>query len=301
MKKISSIGEFGFINRLAKKIPTDKTIIKGIGDDSAVLEYTRKKYMLVCSDMIIEGIHFNKKDSLRRVGGKALNVSLSDIGAMAGEPKYFTFSIGLKSGLSLRETDELVEGVLSAAKRFNVQLIGGDTNSSDKIVLETTVIGFVDRNICTFRSGSKVGDGIFVTGSLGKSILGHHLDFVPRIKYAGIIAKKLKPHSMIDISDGLVNDLDHIIRAGKIGAVLYGYNIPVRKTADLENALYDGEDFELLFTVGKEYIESAKKLAKGLDIKLSHIGYITDKTNKIELVDCNGKIRSLSLKGYRHF
>ncbi len=301
--KLKDIGEFGLIERIARGVKTDASVIKGIGDDAAALSWTRDKYLLVTADMLIENRHFLRADSPERVGWKALCCGISDIAAMGGEPKWALLSVGLPKELPVKYADGIYAGMKKAAKKFGVNIVGGDTNASDKIILDVIVLGEVKKKNLVLRSGAMAGDYIFVTGSLGGSLRGKHLDFTPRLKESQILVKNFKINSMIDLSDGLSSDLGHIIKQSRVGAIIYEYLVPKSKLArTVENALSDGEDFELLFTMPKKEAFKLLKLNKKLfDIPVTRIGTITDKKFGAKIVDMLGRKKDLAPKGFRHF
>lgn len=299
--KIKSVGEFEFIDRVKSKLPKLKNAMLGIGDDCAVLGYAKDKYLLVTADMLVEDVHFDlSKVSAYKVGRKALAVSLSDIAAMAGLPKYYLVSLAFPPDTPLSILDDFYSGLLKIAADFGVELIGGDTNASEKFICDISVIGEVEKKYLVRRDGAKVGDGIFVTGSLGGSIKGKQYDFVPRIKEARILAENFKINAMIDISDGLSLDLHHITDASKVGAVIYDDSIPISRDArSKQNALSGGEDFELLFTVPADITEEA--LSKKLGISVKKIGEIVSKREGVKITRDKSKKTELKRKGYRHF
>jgi thiamine-monophosphate kinase len=191
----------------------------------------------------------------------------------------------------------------SAAKKFKVNIVGGDVSRSGKIVIDVSLLGEVERSNLVTRSGAKIGDLILVTGCLGGSIKGRHLDFIPRVEEARRLVRNFKINSMIDISDGLILDLGRILRASKAGAKLYQNAIPVSKDADsFEDAVSGGEDFELLFTMGlKEARRFFKTELRKMKTPVTLIGEIVDKKEGYKIVRDGGKIESLRRGGYLHF
>ncbi|MEW6170778.1 MAG: thiamine-phosphate kinase [Candidatus Omnitrophota bacterium] len=299
MTRINVLGEFGLINKLTKKIKLDKTVFKGVGDDAAVLNFSKNKYLLVTSDMLIEDVHFLKDVKPFYIGYKALACSISDIAAMGGLPRYAVISIGLPPNLELKFVQDIYKGILSLASKFKINIVGGDTNKSDKIIIDVSLMGFVEKNNLVLRSGAKKGDSIFVSGTLGGSIYGKHLKFIPRIKESRWLVINSKPTSMIDISDGLVSDLGHILEQSKVGAVIYEKLLPINKKAkSLNEVLYMGEDYELLFTAEPK---SAKKLIKSKS-NFTEIGKVVDESRGLSLIDKNCREVKLNPhKGFRHF
>ncbi|MFH1406946.1 MAG: thiamine-phosphate kinase [Candidatus Omnitrophota bacterium] len=301
MKTIQAIGEFGLIDRIARRIKTSKNVIVGIGDDCAVLRYNKDKYLLLTLDMLIEGVHFTLKARPQQIGHKAIAASISDIASMGGVAKYAAISAGLRPCLSLDFADKLFAGISNTARRFKVDLIGGDTNHSAKLVIDVAMVGEVEKKKLVLRSRAKCGDIIFTTGTLGGSIYGKHLSFTPRIKESGYLVRNYTISSMIDISDGLAGDLWQICKASRVGAAIYENAIPLSPRAKtLSSALNDGEDFELLFTVPPRQAHKLL-LKKPLWLKITRIGEITNRNSGIQLIDKRGRARALRLKGFRHF
>jgi len=301
--KLRDIGEFGFIEKVSGRIRVDGSVVRGIGDDTAVIEWKRDKFLLVTTDMLIEDVHFRRADSPADVGWKAMCCGVSDIAAMGGEPRWAVVSCGFPKNLNFKYVEKIYTGLKKASRRFGVNIIGGDTNSSEKIICDVTMLGEAKKKELVLRSGAKVGDFIFVTGTLGGSLRGRHLKFMPRLKEAKRLVKNFKINAMIDLSDGLASDLNHCVRQSKAGAFIYEDLIPKASgIKDCDRALTDGEDFELLFTMSKE--EGYKLLdVRGnfFDIPITRIGSITNKGSGVRIVNKAGKIRELKLKGFRHF
>ena len=302
--KIRDIGEIGLIKRIAGKVCTDSSVIKGIGDDTAVIKWTGSKYMLATCDMLIEDVHFKRSVATPfQIGWKALARNLSDIAAMGGIPKYALVSVGLDPKLPISFADGIFDGINSLAKKFNVNIVGGDTSRSNKLVIDISLIGEVEKKNLALRSGARIGDAIFVTGLLGGSIKGKHLNFVPRLSEARALVKNFKINSMIDISDGLLIDLGRVLGASSSGALLYGDLIPISEDAvSFERAMTDGEDFELLFTMSaKEAERFMKSYLLKIDIPISLIGDITPKRYGYKLIGSDWKERKIGKKGFLHF
>ncbi len=246
--KISRLGEFGLIDALKKYAPTSKAVIKGIGDDAAVLPYSKKEYLLLTTDMLFEDTHFTRRMPPQAIGHKSLACSISDIAAMGGRPTFAVVSIGIPKNLSVRFIKDVYKGIERTARDFNVSIVGGDTIKTDKMVINVALLGLVEKKYLTTRDGARAGDWIFVTGPLGGSFKsGRHLQFSPRLAQARFLVENFKPNAMMDISDGLGGDLNHILKASRVGARLDHASIPRHKGASLSRALNDGEDFELLY------------------------------------------------------
>ncbi len=305
MKKLSELGEFGLIERIKRSVKyKGRDVVCGIGDDAAVLRYTKDRYLLFCSDMLIEDVHFRRKSATGfQIGRKALGVNLSDIAAMGGVPKYCVVSLGIPKGFPVGFLDGFYRGLNSMARQFSVSVVGGDTNRCDSFIVDVALIGEAKKRNIVLRSGARVGDVLFVSGSLGGSLSGRHLNFIPRVKEAGILVKNFKINSMIDISDGLSVDLSHILKESDAGAVIFEGLIPLSGNCrSVKSALSGGEDFELLFSMAaKEADRLMKKRERLFKTKISPIGKIVDRGYGLNLIDNKGIMRSLKIEGYRHF
>lgn len=255
-------GEFSFISWLRGKTPPCPRVLVGPGDDCAVLAPSTLP-LLVTTDMLMDGTDFVIADvGPRWAGRKAMAVNLSDIAAMAGSPTAAVVGVALPRGVDDPRgfAEELFLGLRDVADPFSAAIVGGDTNSwNGPLVISVTVLGEPTQSGPVLRSGARSGDWIFVTGPLGGSILGHHLNFTPRVKEALALGEAVDLHAMCDISDGLSADLNHILEESRCGAVLFAEAIPIADAArelsrtsnrtPLQHALGDGEDFELVFTV----------------------------------------------------
>ncbi|AQQ70276.1 Thiamine-monophosphate kinase [Limihaloglobus sulfuriphilus] len=279
----------------------------GIGDDMAQICTEDIKSVLVTTDMLLDGTHFDLSggDRLELVGYKSMAASLSDCAAMASIPVAAVVSVALPAGFGEDKLKRLHAGILDAASRYNCPLIGGDItgwkSSDDRLAVSVTMFSKLPLGAEPIkRSTAQPGDRIYVTGSLGGSIRGRHLEFTPRIEEALRLRGLAKITAMMDISDGLSTDLNHICRLSGVGAVVYAEKIPVSSLpdVDLSSALNDGEDFELLFTVAAKDsggLESGWKMPA----KITCIGEVTDKKDvMIEFPD--GRIEPLRAGGYDH-
>jgi thiamine-monophosphate kinase len=290
--KISQLGEFGLIDALKRYAPVSKTVIKGIGDDAAVLPYTKGKYLLLTTDMLIQDGHFTRQMPPRAIGHKALACSISDIAAMGGLPTFAVVSIGVPKDLPVRFIEDVYKGIQITARDFNISIVGGDTIKTDKIVINVALLGEVEKKYLVTRDGARSGDWIFVTGPLGGSLpSGRHLNFTPRLAQGRFLVENFKPSAMMDISDGLAGDLNHILKAGKVGARLDRGSIPLHKGVSLSQALGDGEDFELVFTLSPH---KARKLMDWQATKKAFYFY------PVGVITANAKER-IYAKGFTHF
>lgn len=304
---VSTIGEFGLIEHFKRTLKPEGAGILGIGDDTAVLPHDSKSFLLFTTDLLAEGVHFDKSTcSAREIGRKALAVNISDIAAMGGIPTFATVSFAVPPKTGLKFVRDVYSGLKKIARKFEVEIVGGDTSSAEKIFISVALLGIVEKKNLVLRSGARPGDLICVTGSLGGSLSGKHLRFTPRLKEARLLVKRVKPSAMIDISDGLIQDLRHIMESSKAGAELNLSEIPVSREAlkknkgneikALECALSDGEDFEILFTVPKKHTEKLKQVSAETKCKI--IGVVTGKRGHLEL---EGEAVTLEKQGYMHF
>lgn len=281
-------------------------LISGIGDDAAVVSTTKNGYLLMTTDVIIDGIHFRKeKTPLWKIGRKALAVNLSDIAAMGGIPLFALVSLGLPEG-SVKLVSGIYKGMLNIAKKYGVEIIGGNLAKSPVLFVDVFLSGRVEKNMLKLRSGAGPGDRIFVTGTLGGTLDGKHLDFEPRIKEARKIASMQGVTSMMDISDGLSTDLTRLAGASGTGFILDLETIPVSTAAArisgtkkeaVFHALNDGEDYELLFTVSEKF--AGRIPGKSGETRVTRIGTMT--SEKRYKAVWRNRIVDISAKGFDHF
>jgi len=300
-KTLSSIGEFGLIDRIQKWTGVLNQPQVGIGDDTAVLRGTAGKDHLFTTDMLIEGVHFSSRTEPRAIGHKALACSLSDVAAMGGIPRWAVVSLGVSARRDVAFVRAICQGMTRLARRFRVGIVGGDTVKSRKTILSVALWGDVKKGCAVTRSGARKGDVICVTGRLGRSLQnGKHLSFTPRIQASQLLVKYFRPTSMIDISDGLIADLGHILKQSRKGAVLRTQDIPLNNLATLPQALYDGEDYELLFTLSSRDAERlSRKTYSGM--RFTPIGVMMSHGYGLKLMDRRGKDIFIKGRGYKHF
>jgi thiamine-monophosphate kinase len=326
--EIGEIGEFGLIDQLSGNFkPKQAKTVMGIGDDAAVLD-CGDTYMVITTDMLLEGVHFDLSYCpLKHLGFNAMNAI----------PKQVTVSLGISNRFSVEAVQELYQGIESAASHYNIDLVGGDTTTSRSgLVISVTAIGEVDKELVTYRSGAKKNDIICVTGDLGAAIVGLQVlerdkqvflsnpKMQPELgKYEYVVGRqlkpdarmdiihelielKVKPSSMIDISDGLASELMHICKSSDKGVAIYEDKLPIDKqTYDtalefnldpVTCVLNGGEDYELLFTISQE---DFPKLEKHPDIHF--IGHVSDSSDGKLLVTKSGTTASLKAQGWKHF
>ena len=303
-----SLSETELIQRLTQNLPADLSVLTGPGDDCAVLDWSGSK-LLFKTDAIVEDIHFERDTPPEAIGRKALARALSDIAAMAGTPTHALITLGFHAEMEPSLIEAVYQGLRDCAREHHVNIVGGETTSLSQLTLSISLIGKASKPI--LRTGSAVGDAIFVSGELGGSLAGHHLNFTPRLKEARWLSDQDIVHAMIDLSDGLATDLRHLL-SDQTGAELLTRALPIRRAAKerardnpsgktaLLAALTDGEDYELLFTVSSK---DAVPLLDGWksafpETPLHCIGKITDQPG-IALRDDKG-VKPLTLHGYDH-
>ncbi len=324
------MGEFGLIDRIRKwTSSSDPFLVQGIGDDVAVVKLG-KKILLLTTDILIEDIHFRRSwTNPFDLGRKALAVNLSDIASMGGTPKYFLISIGLPKNLPLSFISLFYRGLKKEAEQFKVELVGGDTSLSQKIVINLCLLGEGREENILFRRGARVGDALFVTGTLGDAALGLKilqegrkiqgskgliqklLSPCPRIELGQILAKKHWATAMIDVSDGLLIDASHLLKESGVGACIWENRIPLSRSYQkwihsLSNdpihfALSGGEDYELLFTAPNEIRGKISSLSRLLKIPITLIGEILPQKEGLQIIRRDGKIYIPSRLGFEHF
>jgi thiamine-monophosphate kinase len=321
------MNEFELIARLTKSLPTNPNVVTGAGDDCAVLDFgLPDQWLLFKTDAIVEGVHFTKDTPPEKIGYKALARCLSDIAAMAGTPTTALVTVALPQKFDVKFIEGIYDGMSALAKKYGVAIVGGETTTNpERILISIALLGFAPRGKVVLRSGAKTGDAIFVTGELGGSLAGKHLEFEPRLAEARWLVEKFPIHAMIDLSDGLAGDLRHILKASRAGAELLKDAIPVSRAAKerarsragqsadnpptgiggykpaMAAALAEGEDFELLFTVaGADAVKLLDAWKKQFPkLKLSCIGKITAEEGI--LIRDRHKSHKFNAHGYEHF
>lgn len=302
--------ELEFIRWLEKRLPHSTASPPGIGDDAALFALEAGHQGVVTVDIITDGVDFELAEvPPRRIGRKALAVNLSDMAAMAARPLAAVVGLALPRAGALELAKELYEGLIPLAKQYGVVIAGGDTNTWDgRLVISVTVIGQMPVGRALTRASARPGDSILVTGQLGGSILGHHLDFEPRIKEALWLAERGKVNAGMDISDGLSLDLWRMSQASGLGAELIASKIPIAAAAAelaradgrpaLEHALSDGEDFELLLAA-ESGVATELEATQPLKCGLTVIGRFVAEPG-LWLVDDDGKRTPIEPRGFQH-
>ena len=309
------MNEFELIARLSKSLPVNDSVVAGAGDDCAVLDLgAPDRLFLFKTDAVVEGFHFTSETPPEKIGRKALARCLSDIAAMAGTPVAAVVTLGLPENFAPDFVEKIYDGLNALAREHGVAIVGGETTTNPgRTLISISLIGSVPRGKAILRSGARVGDAIFVTGELGGSLAGRHLDFEPRLAEARWLAEHFAIHAMIDVSDGLAGDLRHILSAVGVGAKILKRAVPVSREAKLAArksstakpafvaALTDGEDFELLFTLASQdaikLLDAWRK--KFPKLKLSCIGRIVAEEGVL-IQDATGS-HKFNAHGYVHF
>jgi len=301
MDTLGEIGEHAAIERLAASLGTHPDLRIGAGDDCAVAALPGTETdQVFTTDPVIENVHFLPTDQPERIGNKAAGRVLSDIAAMGAQPQWILINVVAPLKQEVGALEKIYDGINALCRRFGATVIGGDLAQGTCLELHVFGTGTLPAGTALLRSGAKVGDAIFTTGPLGGSIDGKHLDFVPRIEEGLFLRESGRVHAMMDISDGLATDLRHILRASGVGAVLGADAIPQNGT--LENALYDGEDFELLFTASAEDATALQaQWTEHFGTHLSMIGRITDRKNELCIQMLAGTVRIVEDKAFEHF
>lgn len=306
--------ELDFVEWLSERLPASPHVAIGVGDDAAVVRLGRPE-LVTTADLLLDGIHFlTSEHTPRRIGRKSLAVNLSDLAAMAAKPVGAVVSLALPrdgvGDLSTRElAAQLMEGMLPLAETFDCPIVGGDTNvTPGPLTIAITAFGEpTDRGVVR-RDGAKPGDLLYVTGPLGGSLAGKHLDFTPRVAEALSLHERVDLHAMMDLSDGVSLDLARLCKASGVGAVIEAQSVPITEAAStmaatsgrtaLDHALSDGEDFELLFAIDPR---SEEDLTTCSDVceSLVRIGCLTEKPG-VKLRWENGVTEVLQADGYQH-
>jgi thiamine-monophosphate kinase len=280
----------------------------GIGDDMAQVRIGAES-VLITTDMLLDGRHFDLNQvSIKQAGYKAMAASLSDCAAMATKPVAAVVSVGLPAGFASEQLKELHAGITQAGDKYGCKLIGGDITTwagAGRFVINVAMISSPVEGIQPLtRSGAKAGDAICVTGFLGGSLMGRHIDFEPRVAEAIQIAGLVKVNAMMDISDGLSCDLTRICKRSGVGALIDAQSIPISQEAQagddpLLSALNDGEDFELLFTLAQDQYLKLMDLWDQ-QLQISKVGSMTQ-GNTMKITGYDGVQRRLEAGGFDHF
>jgi thiamine-monophosphate kinase len=328
---LRQLGEFGLIDRIQKRSPPPAGPVPlGIGDDAAAILPPRKQYLLLTTDSLIEGTHFDPAFStFQEVGYKSVMVNVSDIAAMGGVPRYILISLGLTERQTIEEVDRLYKGIESASRKTGLDLVGGNIAfSTGPFFISPTVVGEVPKKEMLTRAGAREGDILYVTGTLGDAAAGLALlkkgvetkPFArlvrryraPQVRWreGRLLAKARIPSAMIDLSDGLSSDLGHLMERSGLGAEIEADRLPLspplRRAAlqmgadPIEYALNGGEDYELLFSVPRTKIKQLEKLIEEGSIAAHRIGRMAPSRTGLRLIDSSGQSRTIAPGGWDH-
>ncbi len=296
---MAAFNEFEWISGLPKNIK--EGLVMGIGDDAAVIDFY--KNCVISTDSLVENSHFLRSDDPYFIGWKTAAVNLSDMAAMGCSADFILLNIHIPDWFGKTQSKSFKDGFLNCCEEHNTALIGGDTvlTKGEQLHCVATILGQPFNENPIYRGGANENDLIVISGKLGGSFPTRHLKFTPKLNLSKMICDQLAPTSMIDISDGVLQDLNHILTLSKCGAQIELYNIPIHSdVADdndpLKRALSDGEDFELLFTIPEDYSPLLANLSE-----LSCVGRITN-TDK-ELVgrlNASNEYLPLEAKGFQH-
>ena len=331
---ISDIGEFGFIRSIMDNCHfSSEKLVKGIGDDCAVIGPYENKLFLITTDLLLQDVHFVwEKISPEHLGYKAVAVNLSDIAAMGGKALHLFVSLCIPTSMCVKDLDSIYRGIKTICARYAVNILGGDTSASpDRLMINVSVLGEVSEEEILYRHGATPGDGIYVTGTLGDSAAGlkllkkelsapgaladvliktHNLP-EPCLETGRVIGETRMASAMIDLSDGLLSDLRHICEASETGAILYHSALPIspelKALSEINNfdpqelALSGGEDYRLLVTVPKKHTSRFQKALKTRGVPpVTLIGEIT-KQKRMTILMPDGKEKEPDTKGFDHF
>jgi len=279
--RLRELGEDKLLEKILPQLHRDNRVITGAGDDCAVVRFRgAKDLLLLKTDCVVEHVHFAPDTDASTVGWKAMMRTLSDFAAMSGIPEFALVTLAIESKRKLAWAEKLYRGLNRAAARFQVAIVGGETSDTrGSTVVAISAAGYVERNRCVWRSGGNANDDLFVTGRLGGSTRSRHLKFTPRIKEARWLTSHFRIHAMIDLSDGLGTDLPRLTQASKLGFIIEQKALPLAPGCSPEQAISDGEDYELLFAPSPRHRESLEKSWSDAfpRIPLTRIGQLTAK------------------------
>jgi thiamine-monophosphate kinase len=249
--KLSRVGEDALLASLLRELPVRRQVIARTGDDCVVVEFPRRKNLLVLkTDCVVEKIHFAPATDPILVGWKAMMRPLSDFAATSAVPQFALITLIVPAARSTSWVRKLYRGLQRAAARFDVSIVGGETSATrGPATISVSVTGFVGKRRWISRAGGKNGDDLFVTGRLGGSLRGKHLRFMPRINESRWLTENFRVHAMMDLSDGLGADLPRLAKASKLGFRIDREQLPLARGAKIDDAISDGEDYELLFAI----------------------------------------------------
>jgi thiamine-monophosphate kinase len=296
--KLGALGEDRLLNRILLHLPRVRggKVFAGLADDCAIVETPRgNKYLVLKTDCVVEGVHFAHGTKASNVGWKAMMRPLSDFAAASAVPQFALITLIVPQQTTVAWVQRLYQELGRAADRFKVRIVGGETsNTHGPIVISVTVIGFVEKSRAVSRRGGRSGDDLFVTGRLGGALKRRHLKFMARIIESRWLTQNFSIHAMMDLSDGLGADLPRLARSSKVGFDVKLQNLPLARGATIDNAISEGEDYELLFAVSPRDRSSLERewRRKFPKLPLTRIGSLNRKSQTAN--------RKLPI-GYVHF
>jgi len=322
--KLRDLGEFSFLRRLQQRVPRDPRVQLGIGDDCAALSLPGTT--LLTTDTLVENVHFRREwTTFALLGEKAFAVNASDISAMGGEPTFALLSLSVPQDSEVEDLDAFFDGFLRAAEVYRTSLIGGNMSAAPCWMIAVTLLGHAPYGIIS-RSGARIGDDVYVTGTLGDAALGlrvlqegrsgEHAEVAKarflrptsRLEVGRFLAAQHLVSAMIDVSDGLLQDLGHICEASKVGAEIEGERLPLslsyralRGEGDWSLALTGGEDYELLFTAPIEQRAVIAEITHAVQSTITRIGRITPHAQGICVRATDGSVYTPTQAGHDHF
>lgn len=286
MTTLRDIGEDALIERLVRLVPRSASDAGGPGDDCAVIDSGTTRLQLLKTDALVENIHFLPDAPPRSVGWKSVARVISDFAAMGGKPEHFLVTLALAGSVEVSWIEEVYRGIGDCLGKFGGLLAGGETSGvpqGSAAVISIAATGSVPRDHLVLRSTARPDESILVTGRLGGSLAGKHLDFNPRVTEAEWLVHHFKPTAMMDLSDGLAKDLPRLAAASGIGFRIDESTLPLTPGADAKAALGDGEDFELLFTLPTEQVSALLAQWPFTDVPLTPIGTTTSPDQGMKL------------------
>ncbi len=300
MPLIGSIGEHAAIHRLMEYLSGHPALSGGLGDDCAVCPSAHLDWdQVLTSDATIEGVHFETGEVPRRIGNKAAGRVLSDIAAMGAAPQWVVVNAVVAATLPMECLEGIYEGMAVACHRFGAVIVGGDLTEGKSLEMHLFATGMLPHGTACLRSGARPGDVIMVTGPLGGSRAGKHLDFIPRVYEGGFLRETGQVSAMMDISDGLATDMRHMLEQSGVGAVLGQRQLEA--VGGPESALFDGEDFELLFTVPERHAGALQSAWNSrFPEPLFTLGSMVAEPGVL-MIEAEGQRQVLTGRAYMHF
>jgi thiamine-monophosphate kinase len=296
--KLGALGEDRLLSQILLHLPRGRArkVFARTGDDCVIVEIPgSKKYLVLKTDCVVEGVHFVRGTNASDVGWKAMMRPLSDFAAASAVPQFALITLIVPQQTKVAWVRGLYRGLRRAANRFEVSIVGGETsNTPGPIAISVSVIGLVEKSRAVSRRGGRSGDDLFVTGRLGGALKQKHLKFVARIAESRWLTKNFSIHAMMDLSDGLGADLPRLARASKVGFDIELENLPVDRGATIDNAISEGEDYELLFAISRRERNSLERQwrRKFPKLLLTRIGSLNRKS---QIANCKLP------RGYLHF